>query len=71
MSDLKTLLQDKLKETRNTLSPSSIRTYVSILSNLYKKMDGEGNVDFFKMKSNYLFVSDSFFVLYILDLLSS
>ena len=52
MSDLKTLLQDKLKETRNTLSPSSIRTYVSILSNLYKKMDGEGNVDFFKMKYN-------------------
>ena len=52
MSDIKSLLQDKLKENRSSLSPSSIRTYVSILSNLYKKMDGEGNVDFFKMKYN-------------------
>ena len=54
MSDLKTLLQDKLKETRNTLSPSSIRTYVSILSNLYKKMDGEGSLDFYKRYTDIL-----------------
>ena len=52
MSDIKSLLQDKLKENRSSLSPSSIRTYVSILSNLYKKMDGEGCLDFFKMKYN-------------------
>ena len=52
MSDIKSLLQDKLKENRSSLSPSSIRTYVFILSNLYKKMDGEGCLDFFKMKYN-------------------
>ena len=54
MSDIKTLLQEKLKETRSSLSPSSIRTYVSILSNLYKKMDGEGNLDFFKRYTDIL-----------------
>ena len=54
MSDLKTLLQQKLKENRSSLSPSSIRTYVSILYNLYKKMDGEGNLDFFKRYTDIL-----------------
>ena len=54
MSDIKTLLQEKLKETRSSLSQSSIRTYVSILSNLYKKMDGEGNLDFFKRYTDIL-----------------
>ena len=54
MSDIKSLLQDKLKENRSTLSPSSIRTYVSILSNLYKKMDGEGSLDFFKRYTDIL-----------------
>ena len=54
MSDIKSLLQDKLKENRSSLSPSSIRTYVSILSNLYKKMDGEGSLDFFRRYTDIL-----------------
>ena len=52
MSDLKIILQNKLKENRSSLSTSSIRTYVSILTNLYKKMKGEGDLEWFKTKSN-------------------
>ena len=52
MSDLKIILQNKLKENRSSLSTSSIRTYVSILTNLYKKMKGDGNLEWFKTKSN-------------------
>ena len=47
MSDLKIILQNKLKENRSSLSTSSIRTYVSILTNLYKKLNGEGNIEWF------------------------
>ena len=48
MSDLKQLLQEKLKENRPNLSTSSVKTYTSILSNLYKKLNGEGNIEWFK-----------------------
>ena len=47
MSDLKLLLQEKLKEKRPNLSLSSVKTYLSILSNLYKKLNGEGNIEWF------------------------
>ena len=47
MSDLKQLLQEKIKENRPKLSTSSVRTYISILSNLYKKLNGEGNIEWF------------------------
>ena len=52
MSDLKIILQNKLKENRSSLSTSSIRTYVSILTNLYKKMKGEGNIEWFERENN-------------------
>ena len=48
MSDLKALLQEKIKENRPNLSTSSVKTYISILSNLYKKLNGEGNIEWFK-----------------------
>ena len=47
MSDLKSLLQEKIKENRPNLSTSSVKTYISILSNLYKKLNGEGNIEWF------------------------
>ena len=47
MSDIKILLQEKLKEKRPNLSLSSVKTYLSILSNLYKKLNGEGNIEWF------------------------
>ena len=52
MSDLKSLLQEKLKENRPKLSTSSIRTYISILSNLYKKLNGEGNIEWFNKEDD-------------------
>jgi integrase len=41
-------LKDYIKEKRPTLSKSSIITYSSILKNLYKKVFGEGEIDFKK-----------------------
>ena len=52
MSDLKLLLQEKIKENRPKLSTSSMRTYISILSNLYTKLNGEGNIVLFKKEHN-------------------
>ena len=52
MSDLKSLLQEKLKENRPNLSTSSVKTYISILSNLYKRSNGEGNVEWFIKENN-------------------
>ena len=37
----------KLKEKRPNLSASSLKTYVSILYNLKKKLDGEDSLKFF------------------------
>ena len=54
MSDLKILLQEKLKETRPNLSTSSVKTYISILSNIYKKLNGEGNIEWFNKESNQI-----------------
>ena len=52
MSDLKSLLQEKIKENRPKLSTSSMRTYISILSNLYKKLNGEGNIEWFNKEGD-------------------
>ena len=40
-------IAEKLKEQRPNLSASSLKTYVSILYNLKKKLDGEDNLKFF------------------------
>ena len=52
MSDLKLLLQEKIKENRPNLGTSSIKTYISILSNLYKKLNGDGNIEWFERGIN-------------------
>jgi hypothetical protein len=48
MSDLKDKLLAEFKEKRPNLSQSSLKTYVSILTSLCKKMEGENCVTFFK-----------------------
>jgi hypothetical protein len=40
-------LVHKIKANRPKLSESSIRTYVSTLTNIYKKLQGEGGIHFF------------------------
>ena len=42
------IIESELKEKRPNLSASSLKTYVSILYNLRKKLDGEENVKFFE-----------------------
>ena len=56
MSDLKLILQNKLKENRPNLSDSSLRTYVSILTNLNKKLNGENTIDWFKKEHNQILI---------------
>ena len=41
-------ISDKLKEKRPNLSASSLKTYVSILYNFKKKLDGEDSLKFFE-----------------------
>ena len=41
-------ISEKLKEKRPNLSASSLKTYVSILYNLKKKLDGEDSLNFFE-----------------------
>ena len=47
MQDLKKEIGDKIVEKRPKLGASSIKTYISILSNIYKAMDGDGGIDFY------------------------
>jgi hypothetical protein len=47
MQELKKEIADKITANRPKLSASSLKTYVSILSNIYKQMKGEGGIDFF------------------------
>ena len=54
MSDLKLLLQEKIKENRPKLSTSPVKTYISILSNLYKKLKGDGKIEWFNKESNQI-----------------
>jgi hypothetical protein len=47
MQDLKKEIADKITANRPKLSASSLKTYISILSNIYKQMKGDGDVDWF------------------------
>ena len=47
MENLKKSIGDKITSNRPKLGTSSLKTYVSILSNIYKAMDGEGGIEFF------------------------
>jgi hypothetical protein len=47
MDELKKTLEEKIKVNRPNIKPTSIKTYISCLSNLVKKMEGELTIDFF------------------------
>jgi len=47
MDELKKTLGEKIKENRPNIKETSIKTYISCLSNLVKKMEGKLNIDFF------------------------
>jgi hypothetical protein len=47
MDELKKALEEKIKENRPNIKPTSIKTYISCISNLVKKMEGELTIDFF------------------------
>ena len=48
MVDIKQIIHDEIIKNRPNLGISSIKTYISILSNLNKKMDGDKNLEWFK-----------------------
>ena len=47
MDNLKKELEEKISKNRPNIKASSIKTYISCLSNLVKKMDGELDIKFF------------------------
>jgi hypothetical protein len=47
MDELKKLLEEKIKHNRPNIKSSSIKTYISCLSNLLKKMNGQHDIKFF------------------------
>ena len=48
MQELKSEIAEKIKSNRQKLSASSLKTYVSILSNIHKAMKIDGDkIDFF------------------------
>lgn len=47
MNELKADLEKQIIKNRENIKPSSVKTYLSCLSNLIKKMDGELDVKFF------------------------
>jgi hypothetical protein len=51
------IISDKLKENRPTLSDSSLRTYTSILSNLYKKVYPDTELDLAKFQNQKKFLT--------------
>lgn len=51
------LITDKLKENRPTLSQSSLRTYTSILNNLYKKVYPDTEMDLSKFENQKKFLN--------------
>jgi hypothetical protein len=57
MSVFKKAISDKITENRPKLSPSSVKTYVSILFNLHKKITNkeEGDLDFFSSDEKKIF----------------
>ena len=48
MVDMKQILHDEIVKNRQNLGVSSIKTYISILSNLNKKMNGDQNLEWFQ-----------------------
>ena len=48
MVDIKQILHDEIIKNRPNLGISSIKTYLSILSNLNKQMNGDKNLDWFQ-----------------------
>jgi hypothetical protein len=52
MQELKKEIAEKIAANRPKLSANSLKTYVSILSNIYKAMKGEGVVEFFSDNVN-------------------
>lgn len=53
MAELKARISEHLLKQRN-LSPSTLKTYTSLLSSLYKKLNGEGGMDFFQEQERIL-----------------
>lgn len=51
------LITDKLRQNRDTLSDSSLRTYTSILSNLYKKVYPDTELDLKKFENQKKFLT--------------
>jgi hypothetical protein len=54
MDNLKKSLEEKIVKNRPNIKPSSIKTYISCLSNLVKKMDGKLDIDFFNNSKDIL-----------------
>lgn len=54
MSELKDKILAEFKEKRPNLSQSSLKTYVSILLSLHKKLDGDSSIEFFKKYKSIL-----------------
>ena len=48
MVDIKQILHDEIVKNRPTLGISSIKTYISILINLNKKLNGDQNIEWFQ-----------------------
>lgn len=48
MSSLKELILEEFKEKRPNLSQSSLKTYCSLLLSIYKKMEADQGIEFFK-----------------------
>jgi hypothetical protein len=47
MLNLKELIEKEIVEKRPKLGASSIKTYLSILTNIYKNVKGTGNIEWF------------------------
>ena len=48
MVDIKQILRDEIVKNRQNLGVSSIKTDISILSNLNKKINGDPNLEWFQ-----------------------
>ena len=48
MVDIKQILHDEIVKNRPNLGISSIKTYISILINLNKKMNGDQSIEWFQ-----------------------
>jgi hypothetical protein len=54
MNELKKSLEEKIQKNRPNIKASSIKTYISCLSNLVKKMDGDLDIKFFNNTKDIL-----------------